>query len=502
MTTTLSNHSRLTSSLSPRTTEEGGGVRGRCSDHMLGSSQQKQPQPSASGNNGNRHHHHSHGVGDMEEEDADVLIGQDGDIFEDEEIASVEADGTATTIGEEEEETTTVDKQMLTAALVSSIVELSGGRGSTTSSPLRSGRDMEGTSNTATHSPEMTRRKSPRRQRQVFDSCDDGPTTSSSPMSHDAASSSLFSPNPIVQPSSAPRSEMSFGGRIIYQDANTTRMNTTTLASSLFSASEATGETSPNANHHGGIGYPRNSNNNHHYANSKNQLVKHETKSLSNKHETFDKKCRAPALTVKQQQEVKIVPQKKKKVTNKNKPSSPSTPRSRNNHHRGTLPPQSVPSLVPNPLAGMVDDKCENSTAINAHPYAFPSTLSKDSKKSCARSRVPRFTKKTNTLMSAVASQVEAAQQVLAQDDGSVSLRSSSFYQNNAHIASSDAKMTLGGGQIMANIAESMFSQHYQADGLMAAAGTGGEGFEEEMAVTPHERGRIFSIDLDRECMG
>jgi len=69
-----------------------------------------------------------------------------------------------------------------------------------------------------------------------------------------------------------------------------------------------------------------------------------------------------------------------------------------------------------------------------------------------------------------------------------------------------------GGGQIMANIAESMFSQHYQSDGLMmasssssaavagagaAASAVGGGG----MDAHPHQvgRGRIFSIDLDRE---
>ncbi len=71
----------------------------------------------------------------------------------------------------------------------------------------------------------------------------------------------------------------------------------------------------------------------------------------------------------------------------------------------------------------------------------------------------------------------------------------------------------------MANIAESMFSQHYQSDGLMmanttssssssgGAMGRGTMGCMDEMMVVgggaaPHShvgRGRIFSIDLDRE---
>lgn len=80
-------------------------------------------------------------------------------------------------------------------------------------------------------------------------------------------------------------------------------------------------------------------------------------------------------------------------------------------------------------------------------------------------------------------------------------------HTNNNTIDGNDSG---GSGQIMANIAESMFSQHYQSDGLMmassasAAAGVGasapvvsGGG----MDAHPHPvgRGRIFSIDLDRK---
>ena len=66
----------------------------------------------------------------------------------------------------------------------------------------------------------------------------------------------------------------------------------------------------------------------------------------------------------------------------------------------------------------------------------------------------------------------------------------------------------------MANIAESMFSQHYQSDGLMMASysatsggavggilGCGSNGGGGGMDSHPPNagRGRIFSIDLDRE---
>ena len=97
---------------------------------------------------------------------------------------------------------------------------------------------------------------------------------------------------------------------------------------------------------------------------------------------------------------------------------------------------------------------------------------------------------------------------------------------NHQHPMGGDT--SCGDGQIMANIAESMFSQHYQSDGLMmantssssssgGAMGGGimgcissnsisGGGMMDEMMVVgggaPHShvgRGRIFSIDLDRE---
>mmetsp|Transcript_26187 Transcript_26187/g.48182 ORF Transcript_26187/g.48182 Transcript_26187/m.48182 type:complete len:177 (-) Transcript_26187:1494-2024(-) len=108
-------------------------------------------------------------------------------------------------------------------------------------------------------------------------------------------------------------------------------------------------------------------------------------------------------------------------------------------------------SLVPNPLAGMQE------STFNVHSLLIP---------------IPNFkrqgiTKKTSTLMSAVPD-------ALAPDPNPPSKNGSAVQL---------------GGQL-ADIAESMSSQHYQTDVLAASSVS---------EVAPQERGRIFSIDLDRE---
>ncbi|KAL7534436.1 hypothetical protein ACHAXR_005875 [Thalassiosira sp. AJA248-18] len=105
--------------------------------------------------------------------------------------------------------------------------------------------------------------------------------------------------------------------------------------------------------------------------------------------------------------------------------------------------------LVPNPLAGMKE------TTFNMLPSLFPNPGSKSK----------GVTKKTNTLMS-------AAPDALVPGSNPPSRNGSTMHL---------------GGQL-ANIAESMSSQHYQTDGLAASCVS---------EVVPRERGRIFSIDLD-----
>ena len=157
MTTTLSNHASLSTSFAGGATSGRGvpaeGVAiasaggGRCAAD------------SATGGGGGSSSNH-HGMNHHAEDDG-LILGQEEDedvIFEDEEIASIEADGTAVEAGQtvtttttsfdrmeetdacEEAATTsasTVDRQLLNAALVSSMVDLGavGGKTSTRITP-------------------------------------------------------------------------------------------------------------------------------------------------------------------------------------------------------------------------------------------------------------------------------------------------------------------------------------------------------------------------------
>lgn len=108
-------------------------------------------------------------------------------------------------------------------------------------------------------------------------------------------------------------------------------------------------------------------------------------------------------------------------------------------------------SLVPNPLAGTQE------STFNVHSSLFP----------ILNFKRQGVTKKTSTLMS-------AAPDAFVPDSNPPSKNGSAV------------KLV---GQL-ADIAESMSSQHYQTDGLAASS-------VNEVALP--ERGRIFSIDLDRE---
>lgn len=352
-----------------------------------------------------------------------VMVCNDNEdlVFEDEDIASVEADGT--------QDSDQSEKQLLTAALVTSIVELAG-----TPSCV---------SSTGVCNAEITtEKKQPTRTRTKY-ALVTPPTSASSSLSSVKAvsESSKEKTNPdhpqilinsntdlFKHTSRCATSEMAKSDLVNIEDVSVRKkrklkslspVTTQPFETLSFGENESSDTTIPNS------------------------MVSNSSASFNTKRPPRDFSSPSLGDSISSQlfswetcaHASKAVPIHTKSICRyRNVPSSV--------EQKATM----VNLPVPNPLAGMMEFSSDSNTP------SFSNVGSKSK----------GFAKKTTFLMS-------PAPRLRGSDPS----RTGSVLQL--------------GGQL-ANIAESMSSQHYQTDGLAASS---------VMEVMPHSRGRIFSIDLD-----
>mmetsp|Transcript_15563 Transcript_15563/g.33709 ORF Transcript_15563/g.33709 Transcript_15563/m.33709 type:complete len:791 (-) Transcript_15563:849-3221(-) len=451
--TTLSTHSRLSSSLVQ--------TKGRCSDlshshgleHEIGATR-------TSADNGDG------GDGDV------GTCNDNGDlVFEDEDIASVEADGTSGI--DVPDDGGTVEKQLLTAALVTSIVELAG-------TPQCGGSrkntgDTSGTKDVCAETRRISLMES-----QALDATNkregiaDQVTFPHVNVTPPASASSSFSSVDSIPESlkKTPDLNQSYTvGRTIYKRASKSaasqkvafvlappcktnnkalkvphpgtkkrKLNSNGAGIVKFPTMlELAVETSPSVNPVSKSSVPMSWSSTTEGSMLCQQPV-HSNESTCSTFAAKDNEVSTDSMHQPEKKYSQTLTAHAKSVQGRSNPSPPSM------NKRGS---KLNPSLVPNPLAGMQD------SSFNVHPLMFPALSSKSK----------GFTTNTNTLMSA------------APD---------AFVPGSNPPSRNVSTMHLGGQ--LADIAESMSSQHFQTDVLAVSSAS---------EVVPPGRGRIFSIDLD-----